>query len=77
MSNIELVSCRSVSRHVWREDGGLGQPDWQAVALNASGLKRQESGIKSSSKSHSPEHASRVGDGGDGLIAKYLPLKFS
>ena len=40
MSNIELVSCRSVSRHVWREDGGLGQPDWQAVALNASGLKK-------------------------------------
>ena len=37
----------------------------------------EESGIKSSSKSHSPEHASRVGDGGDGLIAKYLPLKFS
>ena len=40
MSNIELVSCRSVSRHVWREYGGLGQPDWQAVALNASGLKK-------------------------------------
>ena len=34
----------------------------------------EESGIKSS---YPPEHASRVGDGGDGLIAKYLPLKFS